>query len=130
MLYLYKLKGEKMLELLNQISPFGTFIAVIVGIVTILKFHFDLKKEIVNVKIEVANVKIEVTNVRTELKQDISNLDMKIEKLNSKFDKLDERLNSTNQSLYYTIPRVERLENQIFISNGYKKEHTAEIEYS
>ena len=115
-------------DILNSISPTVNYIFVIGSIVVIFKFLSDIKKEISNNKTE---IKQDINNLRVELKKDINNLDIKIEKLNSKFDMLNERLNSTNQSLFYTIPRVERLENQFFTHhNGATKkaEQTTELE--
>ena len=94
---------------------FLTFIALIVsviaGFITIIKFHSDSNKEITNLRIEMNN---------------------RMSSLESKFDLLNERLNSTNQNLYYTIPRVERIENIVFSNKSVNGVHTPkepELEY-
>ena len=105
--------------MLNKMDfQFLSFIAVVIGIIagflTIMKINNDFNKNFSN------------------LDNKISNLDNKIEKLNSKFDILNERLNSTNTKVDYTIPRVERLENQFFTyHNGATKkaEQSPELEY-
>jgi peptidoglycan hydrolase CwlO-like protein len=93
----------------------------------------ELKEDIANLDIKISNnkteLKEEIANLKTELKEDIANTKLDIEKLHSKFDLLNERLNSTNQNLFYTIPRVERMENIMFSNGAYFKSKEQELEY-
>ena len=117
-----------MFELLKEISPVASFIAIIVGTITILKFHFDLKNEINNLKIEtkeeINNLKIETNNQITSLKANLEKMDSKIEKMDSKIDSnfavLNERLNSTNIRLDYSYK---------FTNGTYKQVEPQELQH-
>ena len=73
------------IELFNLITPIATYLTILVGFVTIIKFLFSIKDE-------------------------ISKLTIRIERLESKFDILVERQSTTKEQIINTNQRIDRLE--------------------
>ena len=71
-------------------------IVLIAGILTIVKFLFDLQNRI-------TKLEVNTTNALTNIKVEVANLSMRIERLEMKFGILEERNTATNQ-------RVDKLE--------------------
>jgi len=76
-------------EFIILITLIATFITILVGLIAIIKFLFNLSDRITKLEIE----------IKTELS-----------KLNSKFDLLDERYKSTNEKIENVTNRLNQIE--------------------